>query len=128
VNNEVLRDKVAVVGIGTVNFGEMFRNRDEFRTAEDLGSRALKAALDDAGLEKDAIDGLSLMRIPSYQLFGSIVGMNPGQLRHVTQFEGAGRFCGVTLQNAAMAIATGMAETVACRVDCLPPPTSTCTA
>ncbi|HEY5272366.1 MAG TPA: hypothetical protein VIJ34_03925 [Acidimicrobiales bacterium] len=113
-NNEVLRDKVAVVGIGSVNFGEMFRNRDEFRSAEDLGARALKAALDDAGLEKDAIDGLCLMRIPSYQQFGTILGMNPGQLRHVTQFEGAGRFCGVTLQNAAMAIASGMAETVAC--------------
>jgi len=53
VNNDVLRDKVAIVGIGSSNFGDMYRKRDEFRTAEDLGARALKEALDDAGLAKD---------------------------------------------------------------------------
>lgn len=113
-NNDVLRNKVAVAGIGSVNFGEMYRARDEFRTAEDLGARALKAALDDAGLEKDAIDGLCLHRVPSYQYFGTVLGMKPGQLRHVTQYDGSGRFCGVSLQAAAMVIASGMADTVAC--------------
>ncbi len=113
-NNDVLRNKVAVVGLGSVNFGEMYRNRDEFRSAEDLGARALRAALDDAGLEKDAIDGLCIHRVPSYQYFSTVLGMKPGQLRHITLFEGAGRFSGVAMQNAAMAIATGMADTVAC--------------
>jgi acetyl-CoA acetyltransferase len=114
VNNDVLRDKVAIVGIGSSNFGDMYRKRDEFRTGEDLGARALKEALDDAGLAKDEINGLCLMRINSYQNFGTLLGMKPGQLRHITQYDGAGRFCGVTLQAAGMAIASGMADTIAC--------------
>jgi short-chain fatty acids transporter len=47
----------------------MYRDRDEFRSAEDLGARALKAAIEDARLAKDAIDGLCIHRVPSYQYF-----------------------------------------------------------
>jgi len=114
VKNDVLRDKVAIVGIGSVDFGQMYRVRDEFRSAEDLGARALRAALEDAGLAKDAIDGLCIHRVPSYQYFSAVLGMKPGQLRHITQYASSGRFSGVALQAAAMAIACGMAETVAC--------------
>jgi acetyl-CoA acetyltransferase len=114
VNVDVLRNKVAVVGIGSVNFGEMYRDRDEFRTAESLGARAFKAALDDAGLQKDAIDGLCIHRVPSYQYFSAALGMKPGQLRHISHYAASGRFSGIALQDAAMSIASGMAETVVC--------------
>ncbi len=77
------------------------------------GPPQLRAALDDAGLAKSDIDGLCLMRIPSYQMFGSMLGLDPGQLRHVSQYEPAGRMAGVAMRAAAMAIACGMAETVA---------------
>jgi acetyl-CoA acetyltransferase len=110
----LLRDKVAVVGIGSSNFGEMYRARQESRTAEALGAAALAEALADAGLEKDELDGLAIMRIDSYQQFAAMIGMKPGQLGYINRFDRAGRFCAVTLQAAAMAIATGQATTVAC--------------
>jgi acetyl-CoA acetyltransferase len=109
-----LRDKVAVVGIGSSNFGDMYRARREPRTAEGLGAAALAEALADAGLEKDELGGLAIMRIASYQEFATLIGMKPGQLGYINRFEQAGRFCAVTLQAAAMAIATGQAQTVAC--------------
>lgn len=111
--NDVLRGKTAIVGLGSSNFGDMYRQRDAHRSAEDLGAAALRQALDDAGLAKSDIDGLCLMRIPSYQTFGAMLGLDPGQLRHVSQYEPAGRMAGVAMQAAAMAIACGMAETVA---------------
>ena len=60
-----LKDTVAIVGVGETDYGADYRgaggravNKGEARyDSYTLASRALKRALDDAGLKKDDIDG-----------------------------------------------------------------------
>ncbi|MBX9749232.1 MAG: hypothetical protein K5Q68_06410, partial [Roseococcus sp.] len=75
-----------------------------------LGCEALNAALDDAGLKPSDIDGLIVSRIPSYERFAEMMGINP---QYCLLTETPGRFSGVSLALAAQAIATGAAKTVA---------------
>src|SRR5690242_20709547 len=88
-----LRDRAAIVGIGTTNFGAVYRDLDRERSAYDLGMEALKNALDDAGLEKTDLDGLIVVRIPGYTHFSEMLGLP--QLRLVNVLEGGGRMAGV---------------------------------
>lgn len=111
-SDDVLRDKVAIVGIGTTDFGLMYRERDAKRSAYDLGQQAFVEALADSGLEKDAIDGLLCARVPSYQRMADMLGLRRPKI--CNGFEGSGRMSGVAIQVAAAAIASGLAETVAC--------------
>ena len=67
-----MRDKIAFVGIGTTRYGN-FPETDSYG----LGCEALNAALDDAGLKSGDIDGLIVNRIPSYERFAEIMGINP---------------------------------------------------
>ena len=61
-----LKDTVAVVGVGETDYGADYRGAGGKAVAKGearydsytLASRALKRALDDAGLKKDDIDGL----------------------------------------------------------------------
>lgn len=106
-----IRDKVAIVGVGTTPFGDLYPERDPDRTAADLATRALVSALEDAGLEKLALDGLLTCRTPSYGRMAVRLGLN--NLRFVNEIEPAGRASGVAVQWAALMIASGMAETVA---------------
>ena len=99
-----IRDRAAIVGIGTTNFGAVYRDLDRERSAYDLGLAALKNALDDAGLKKTDLDGLIVVRIPGYTRFAEMLGMP--QLRLVNVLEGGGRMAGVALQYATMAVAT----------------------
>lgn len=110
-NGVSIRDKAAIVGIGNTNFGAMYRDLDPERTAFELAADALKAAIDDAGLEKNDIDGLLSVRVTDYARMADVVGLP--HLRLVNGLEGSGRMAGVALQHAVMAIATGQAETVA---------------
>lgn len=83
-----------------------------------LATEALKAALDDAGLTKDDIDGLYTMPGTTspegpkhYLALGEHLGINP----HVTgSLSMGGATAGVLVQMAAMAIEAGLATTVAC--------------
>ena len=105
-----LRDKAAIVGIGTSAFG---RHLPESQLA--LAAAALKAALEDAGLERRDIDGLSIhIGWPlgvDYDQVAQAFGLEIG---FVNQAWTHGRFVTGSLQTAAMAVATGMAEVVAC--------------
>jgi acetyl-CoA acetyltransferase len=96
---------MAVVGVGTTRYGKL----PEY-DAYDLGVWALKAALEDCGLGFEDIDGLIINRIPDYQRFGEITGMNP---RYTTITPGQGRFSGICIQTAVAVIAAGLAKTVA---------------
>lgn len=103
-------DQVAIVGIGHSDFG---RHLPDSQLA--LGAKALRAALQDSGLERSDIDGLSLhMGWPlgaDYDRITEVYGLNVG---YVNQAWTHGRFVTSALQHAAMAIATGMASVVAC--------------
>ncbi len=102
--------KVAIAGIGVSEFG---RHLPDSQLA--LGAKALRAALADAGLERSDIDGLSLhMGWPlgaDYDRIAEVYGL---EVDYVNQSWTHGRFVTSALQHAAMAIATGMAQVVAC--------------
>lgn len=100
-----IRDRVAFAGIGTTRYGT-FPNTDSYG----LGAEALNAALDDAGLMVADIDGLIVNRIPSYERFAEMMGINP---QYCLLTEAPGRFSAVSLMLAAQAIATGAAKTIA---------------
>jgi acetyl-CoA acetyltransferase len=100
-----MRDKVAFTGIGTSRFGN-FPETDSYG----LGCEALNAALDDAGLKPSDIDGLIVNRIPTYERFAEMMGINP---HYCLLTEAPGRFSGVSLALAAQAIHSGAAKTIA---------------
>ena len=108
--NDIVRDKAAIVGIGRSQFGR-FLSDSQLK----LGATALKASLVDSGLERNDIDGLSLhMGWPlglDYDQIAEAYGLD---VRYVTQMWTHGRFIAYTLQHAALAVITGMADVVAC--------------
>lgn len=105
-----MRDQAAIVGIGTSEYGKRLEG-----SKLQLTATALRTALADAGLERSDIDGLAIN-------FGWPLGLDYDQvaeafgldIRYVAQTWTHGRFITMCLQNAAMAVATGMADVVAC--------------
>jgi acetyl-CoA acetyltransferase len=103
-----MKDKVAIAGIGTTPQG-IFPGRD----GNDLAADAFRLALDDCGLTKADVDGLITCR--SYGGLGidtqmaQLLGMNP----HYSATLDYGT-CNFSLHLAAMAIAAGFADVVAC--------------
>ena len=104
--NRELAGRAAVVGVGTTRYGKLPEH-----DAYDLGVWALKEALADCGLAFEDIDGVIVNRIPDYQRFGEITGINP---RYTMITPGQGRFSGICIQTAVAVIAAGLATTVAC--------------
>ena len=100
-----LSGRIAVAGIGTTRYGRL----PEY-DAYELGVWALQEAVADCGLRFEDLDGLIVNRIPDYQRFGELAGLNP---RYTTLTPGQGRFAGICIQTAAAVIAAGMAEIVA---------------
>ncbi|MPZ62020.1 MAG: hypothetical protein GEU93_12155 [Propionibacteriales bacterium] len=102
-----LRGATAIVGVGTTQQGELAG-----RGADEIAIEALALALADAGLEKADIDGLITCR--SHGDFGidteigRLAGLNPrygATLDYGT--------CNFSLHLAVMAIASGLADTIA---------------
>ncbi len=83
-----LADKTAVVGIGTTDFGALYRDRDPERTPFDMGADAFVAALDDAGLTKDDIDGVLVCGVPDYGRMCDILGIRHPRFVNVMQAGG----------------------------------------
>ncbi len=100
-----MRSRVAVVGVGTTAFGRLPGN-----DAYDLGMMAFRNALQDAGLKAADVDGLIVNRVPDYQRFAEMSGMNP---RVALVTPGQGRMSGASIEMAASAIAAGLAHTIA---------------
>jgi acetyl-CoA acetyltransferase len=108
--NDIVRDKVAIVGIGRSDFGR-FLPESQLK----LGSIALKAALADSGLERSDIDGLSIhMGWPLGLDYDQVAEGYGLDVRYVNQMWTHGRFIAYTLQHAALAVISGMADVVAC--------------
>ena len=96
---------VAVVGVGHTRYGKL----SEY-DAYALGLWALTEALADAGLAFDDVDGLIVNRIPDYQRFCEIAGLDPS---YVSITPGQGRFSGICIETAAALIRDGLARTIA---------------
>ena len=105
-----LKDKSAVCGVGQSVYG---RRLD--RSPIDLAAEAIRGALNDAGLERDDLDGLIVS-------FGTPIGADADTLAHAlglklklyNQTWAHGRFTASCIQWAAMAVSAGLASTVAC--------------
>src|SRR6202795_1763758 len=107
-----LKDTVAVVGVGETDYGKDYRGaggqavgKGEARyDSYTLASRALKRALDDAGLRKDDIDGLCTANL-SGERASELWGLNP-------RWSGSGDAAQCIIE-ATMAINAGLCTTVA---------------
>jgi acetyl-CoA acetyltransferase len=95
----------AIVGVGHTRYGRL----PEF-DAYELGLWALKDAVTDAGLTFADIDGLIVNRIPDYQRFCEIAGIDPD---YVNITPGQGRFSGIDIETAVALIRAGLATTIA---------------
>jgi acetyl-CoA acetyltransferase len=105
--------KAAVAGIGTTDFRALWdAPRDRNLSAYQLGADALSLALTDAGLERDAVDGVLISRMPSYEQFGTLTGIQYPKV--INSYEGSGRMSGPLVQHAAALVEAGVAETIAC--------------
>lgn len=102
--------QVAVVGVGITELC-----RVSPRSALDLAAEALRLALDDAGLDRDAVDGLyTNVGFPlavDYDRMAEAFGL---RIRSAVQTWTHGRFVGPALQAAVQAVALGTSEVAAC--------------
>jgi acetyl-CoA acetyltransferase len=100
----------AICGVGQSAYGRRLE-----RSSIDLAADALAAAVEDAGLALSDVDGLAVS-------FGSPVGADADTLAFVlgldlawyTQTWAHGRFTATCVQQAAMAVAAGFCDVVAC--------------
>lgn len=102
---------IAIVGVGQTNFRNLYLEKGVKRDAYGLAAEALRLALDDAGLDKNELDGLFCSRV-GYNRMADVLGMH--RPHFVQELEGSGRMSGVALQNAVALVASGAAEVVAC--------------
>lgn len=100
----------AIAGVGASEFGR-FLPDSQLR----LAAKALRAALEDSGLRREDVDGLSIhMGWPlglDYDRVADGLGLN---IRYVNQSWLHGRFITNALQHAALAVSAGLANVVAC--------------
>src|SRR5690242_20911233 len=104
-----LRGKTAIAGIGQTEF-----SKESGRTELRLACEAVQAALADAGLHADDVDGLVTFTMDTTEEME--LARNVG-IRELSMFSrvgyGGGASCG-TVAHAAMAVATGVADVVVC--------------
>ena len=102
---DALKNKIAIVGVGTTEYGNFPQFSDYA-----LGAKAFKAAVEDCGIDKNQIDGLVCCRVPFYARMGEVLGLNP---RWTLQMPPHGRMSGMAIIEAMLAIETGAADYVA---------------
>lgn len=102
-----LRDRAAIVGIGQTEF-----SKNSGRSELQLACEAVKAALDDAGLSPADVDGMTTFTMDANDEIEVARAVGIGDLTFFSRIPyGGGAAIGV-LQQAVMAVATGVAETV----------------
>jgi acetyl-CoA acetyltransferase len=104
-----LRDRAAIAGIGATEFSKE-SGRSELR----LAVEATAAALEDAGIEPSEVDGMVTFTMDTNPEIEIARNLGIGELSFFSRIHhGGGAACG-TIQQAAMAVATGVAEVVVC--------------
>lgn len=99
-----LSNRYAVVGVGTSEYGK-FPEKDDFHLAAD----AFANAIEDCGLDKSKIDGLSVCRLPHYARMAEILGIQP---RWTLQVPPHGRMSGISIVEALAALDAGYMDYV----------------
>ncbi|MFC5825623.1 thiolase C-terminal domain-containing protein [Nonomuraea insulae] len=104
------RDRTAIAGVGYTPF-----TKNSGVSTLTLACRAVLAALEDAGLSPDDVDGLATHRVGDSApptLVGPALGLSDLSW-HLDQF-GGGSVSHAVVGQAALAVAAGMADTVVC--------------
>jgi acetyl-CoA acetyltransferase len=105
-----LRDRSAIAGIGYTEY-----SKNSGVSTLTLALRAIMAALEDAGLSAADVDGVACHRVgDSAQAVLVAQSLGIADLRFHLDLFGGGSVSHQVVASAAMAVATGMAETVVC--------------
>ena len=104
-----LKDEAAIVGIGETEF-----SKNSGRSELQLATEAVRAALDDAGLSPDDVDGMTTFTMDTSDEIEVARAVGIGDLTFFSRTpHGGGAAVGV-IHQAVAAIATGSAEVVVC--------------
>jgi len=104
-----LSGKAAIVGIGATEF-----SKESGRSELQLSVEAVRAALADCGLTAADVDGLTTFTMDTSSEIAVARELGVPSLRFFSRINyGGGAACG-TVQQAAMAVATGVADVVVC--------------
>ena len=104
-----LGGRAAVVGIGATEF-----SKDSGRSELSLAVEAVRAALDDAGLTPGDVDGLVTFTMDTNPEITVAQAAGIGELSFFSRVHYGGGAACATVQQAALAVASGVAEVVVC--------------
>ena len=102
-----LSGKAAIVGIGATDF-----SKDSGRSELRLAAEAVQAALDDAELTPADVDGMVTFTMDSNTEVAVARATGIGELKFFSKIHHGGGAACATIQQAAIAVATGVAECV----------------
>ncbi len=106
----MLRDSTAIVGVGYTPF-----SKDSGVSTLTLALRAIRAAVEDAGLSLDDIDGLATHRVGDSALPSTVLqSLGLKDVGYLVDQFGGGSASHAVVGHAAMAVAAGLADTVVC--------------
>ncbi|WP_426364929.1 lipid-transfer protein [Streptomyces sp. E-08] len=106
---DALGGRAAVVGIGATEF-----SKDSGRSELSLAVEAVRAALDDAGLTPADVDGLVTFTMDTNPEITVAQASGIGELSFFSRVHYGGGAACATVQQAALAVAAGVAEVVVC--------------
>ncbi|NBM20093.1 lipid-transfer protein [Streptomyces sp. GC420] len=104
-----LGGKAAIAGIGATEF-----SKDSGRSELKLAVEAVRAALDDAGLKPADVDGLVTFTMDTSPEITVAQAAGIGELSFFSRVHYGGGAACATVQQAALAVAAGVAEVVVC--------------
>jgi acetyl-CoA acetyltransferase len=108
-SRDTLGGRAAVAGIGATEF-----SKDSGRSELKLAVEAVRAALDDAGLSPTDVDGLVTFTMDTSPEITVAQAAGIGELSFFSRIHYGGGAACATVQQAALAIASGVAEVVVC--------------
>ena len=104
-----LRDRAAIAGIGATEF-----SKDSGRSEMRLAVEATAAALADAGVQPADVDGFVTFTMDTNPEIEIARNLGLGDIRFFSRIHHGGGAACATVQQAAMAVATGVADVVVC--------------
>jgi acetyl-CoA acetyltransferase len=107
--NGALGGRAAIAGIGQTEF-----SKDSGRSELQLACEAVLAALDDAGLSASDVDGLVTFTLETNEEMEVARNLGMGDISFFSRIHYGGGASAATVMQAAMAVATGVADVVVC--------------
>ena len=104
-----LLDSTAIVGIGATEF-----SKESGRSELQLAQEACLAACEDAGVDPHDVDGMVTYSMDTNPAIDVARGLGCDELRFFSLVDYGGGAAAGTILHAAMAVATGVADTVVC--------------